>query len=46
MIIFPAIDIKDGVCVRLKKGDYRQITTYENTPIDQAITPLPRLAIH
>jgi len=36
MIIFPAIDIKDGVCVRLKKGDYRQITTYENTPIDQA----------
>jgi len=38
MIIFPAIDIKDGVCVRLVKGDFRQITTYENTPIDQAIT--------
>ena len=38
MIIFPAIDIKDGVCVRLKRGDYRQITTYENTPIDQATT--------
>jgi len=37
MIIFPAIDIKDGVCVRLIKGDYRQITSYENTPIDQAI---------
>jgi len=36
MIIFPAIDIKDGVCVRLIKGDYRQIITYENTPIDQA----------
>jgi len=36
MIIFPAIDIKDGVCVRLIRGDYRQITTYENTPIDQA----------
>jgi len=36
MIIFPAIDIKDGVCVRLKRGDYRQITTYENTPLDQA----------
>ena len=36
MIIFPAIDIKDGACVRLIKGDYRQITTYENTPIDQA----------
>ena len=36
MIIFPAIDIKDGVCVRLLKGDFRQITSYENTPIDQA----------
>ncbi len=36
MIIFPAIDVKDGVCVRLIKGDYRQITSYENTPIDQA----------
>ncbi len=36
MIIFPAIDIKDGVCVRLIKGDYRQITSYENSPIDQA----------
>ena len=36
MIIFPAIDIKDGVCVRLIKGDCRQITSYENTPIDQA----------
>jgi len=36
MIVFPAIDIKDGVCVRLIKGDYRQITSYENTPIDQA----------
>jgi len=38
MIIFPAIDIKDGVCVRLVKGDFRQITSYENTPIDQATT--------
>jgi len=37
MIIFPAIDIKDGVCVRLIKGDFRQITSYENAPIDQAI---------
>ena len=36
MIIFPAIDIKNGVCVRLIKGDFRQITSYENTPIDQA----------
>ena len=36
MIIFPAIDIKNGMCVRLIKGDFRQITSYENTPIDQA----------
>ena len=36
MIIFPAIDIKDGKCVRLVKGDFKQITSYENTPIDQA----------
>jgi len=36
MIIFPAIDIKDGVCVRLVGGDFRQITSYENTPIEQA----------
>ena len=36
MVILPAIDIKDGACVRLVKGDFRQITSYENTPIDQA----------
>ena len=36
MIIFPAIDIKDGKCVRLIKGDFNQITFYENSPFDQA----------
>ena len=36
MIIFPAIDIKDGKCVRLVKGDFNQITSYENSPLDQA----------
>jgi phosphoribosylformimino-5-aminoimidazole carboxamide ribotide isomerase len=36
MIIFPAIDIKNGKCVRLIKGDFNQITSYENTPFDQA----------
>ena len=36
MIIFPAIDIKDGKCVRLIKGDFDQMTSYENTPFDQA----------
>ena len=36
MIIFPAIDIKDGKCVRLIRGDFNQMTSYENTPFDQA----------
>ena len=36
MIIFPAIDIKDGKCVRLLKGDFNKITSYDNLPIDQA----------
>ena len=36
MIIFPAIDIKDGKCVRLIKGDFDQMTSYDNSPIDQA----------
>ena len=36
MIIFPAIDIKDGKCVRLIKGDFNQITFYKKSPFDQA----------
>ena len=36
MIIFPAIDIKDGKCVRLIKGDFDKMTLYENSPVDQA----------
>jgi len=36
MIIFPSIDIKDGKCVRLIKGDLDQMTSYENTPFNQA----------
>jgi len=36
MIIFPAIDIKDGKCVRLIKGDFNKITSYESLPVDQA----------
>ena len=36
MIIFPAIDIKDNKCVRLIKGDFNKITSYENSPFDQA----------
>ena len=36
MIILPAIDIKEGKCVRLIKGDFNQMTSYENSPFDQA----------
>ena len=36
MIIFPAIDIKGGECVRLLKGSFKDITKYKKTPLDQA----------
>lgn len=36
MIIFPAIDLKDGQCVRLKLGDMDQATVFNNDPGDQA----------
>jgi phosphoribosylformimino-5-aminoimidazole carboxamide ribotide isomerase len=36
MIIFPAIDLKDGQCVRLKQGDFTAITIYESDPLKQA----------
>jgi phosphoribosylformimino-5-aminoimidazole carboxamide ribotide isomerase len=36
MILFPAIDLKDGQCVRLKLGDMDQATVYNNDPGAQA----------
>ena len=36
MIIFPAIDIKGGKCVRLFKGDFSKVTQYKKSPFDQA----------
>ncbi len=36
MILFPAIDLKDGQCVRLKLGDMDQATIYNADPGDQA----------
>ncbi|GAB6136830.1 1-(5-phosphoribosyl)-5-[(5-phosphoribosylamino)methylideneamino]imidazole-4-carboxamide isomerase [Halanaerobaculum tunisiense] len=35
MEVIPAIDIKDGECVRLYKGDFEQQTTYGN-PVEMA----------
>lgn len=36
MILFPAIDLKDGQCVRLKLGDMKQATVYNPDPAAQA----------
>ena len=36
MILFPAIDLKDGQCVRLKLGDMAQATVFNNDPSAQA----------
>jgi phosphoribosylformimino-5-aminoimidazole carboxamide ribotide isomerase len=36
MIILPAIDIKDGQCVRLYQGDYTRITIYDADPVQIA----------
>jgi phosphoribosylformimino-5-aminoimidazole carboxamide ribotide isomerase len=33
MIILPAIDIKDGHCVRLFQGDYAKLTSYDPDPV-------------
>lgn len=36
MILFPAIDLKDGQCVRLKLGEMDQATVYNDDPAAQA----------
>ena len=36
MILFPAIDLKDGKCVRLKLGDMDTATVYNEDPAAQA----------
>ncbi|MEO0793184.1 MAG: 1-(5-phosphoribosyl)-5-[(5-phosphoribosylamino)methylideneamino]imidazole-4-carboxamide isomerase [Pseudomonadota bacterium] len=36
MILFPAIDLKDGDCVRLKLGDMGQATVFNTDPASQA----------
>ncbi len=38
MVIIPAIDIKDGKCVRLAQGDFDRVTTYADNPLDMALT--------
>lgn len=36
MILFPAIDLKEGRCVRLKQGDMEQATIFNDDPAAQA----------
>ena len=37
MEIIPAIDIKDGKCVRLLQGDYDQVTVFSDDPVEMAL---------
>ncbi len=37
MIIFPAIDLKDGKCVRLYKGNFNKTTIFNSSPYNQAL---------
>jgi phosphoribosylformimino-5-aminoimidazole carboxamide ribotide isomerase len=34
MIIIPAIDLKDGRCVRLSQGDFERVTVYSDNPVE------------
>ncbi|HEX9449056.1 MAG TPA: 1-(5-phosphoribosyl)-5-[(5-phosphoribosylamino)methylideneamino]imidazole-4-carboxamide isomerase [Dongiaceae bacterium] len=36
LILYPAIDLKGGQCVRLKQGDMAQATVFNTDPADQA----------
>ncbi len=38
VILFPAIDLKDGVCVRLEQGDMKRATVFNRDPGNQAHT--------
>ena len=36
MKILPAIDLQNGRCVRLFKGDFKEVTEYNHDPLAQA----------
>jgi len=38
LTLFPAIDLKDGACVRLKRGDMGEATVYGDDPGAQALS--------
>lgn len=37
MTIYPAIDIRDGKCVRLAQGKFDDVTVYSDHPVDMAM---------
>lgn len=37
MIVYPAIDIKDGKCVRLTQGEFSDVTVYSDSPVETAL---------
>ncbi len=37
MILFPAIDLKDGKCVRLRQGEMSAATVFSDDPVGQAV---------
>ena len=38
MILYPAIDLKDGKAVRLLRGDMNKSTIFNDSPVDQALS--------
>lgn len=36
MILYPAIDIQGGECVRLKRGDFAEVTVFSTDPVARA----------
>src|SRR5688572_26858823 len=38
MIIYPAIDIMNGKCVRLKQGDFSTQKVYAENPVEMALS--------
>ena len=38
MVILPAIDLKNGCCVRLRQGKADEVTVYSDDPVRQALS--------
>ena len=36
MLVIPAIDLKNGECVRLRQGDMDQASVFSTTPVEMA----------